>query len=174
MRVPASTLQDRLQKLADRGLVDSLRHQVRALGLRPRLRYFPTEKGIIAGAATRWQDYFLGLYPVSRQWFRLLAERLDSIAVLYHVAAIINEVDPHKKPVRVDLYRQGPYDMLITLSGGRSVGIMRQGPTLHSSNLRFRSRSMEQLPYNKKPTVTLILTYSDQASRRAIRTLSDP
>ena len=175
VRVPASTLRDRLQKLTDRGLVDSLPHQVRALGLRPRRRYFPTEKGIIAGgAATRGQDYFLGLYPVSRQWFRLLAERLDAIAVLYHVAAMIAEVDPHKKPVRVDLYRQGPYDMLITLSGGRSVGIMRQGPTLPSSNLRFRIRTMEQLAYDKKPSVTLILTYSDQASRRAIRTLSDP
>ena len=174
-RVPASTLRDRLRKLADRGLVDSLPHQARALGTHPRRRYFPTEKGIIAGgAATRGQDYFLGLYPVSRQWFRLLAERLDAIAVLYHVAAMVAEVDPHKKPVRVDLYRQGPYDMLITLSGGRSVGIMRQGPTLPSSNLRFRIRTMEQLAYDKKPSVTLILTYSDQATRRAIRTLSDP
>ena len=175
VRVPASTVRDRLQKLTDRGLVDSLRHQVRALGLRPRRRYFPTEKGIIAGgAATRGQDYFLGLYPVSRQWFRLIAERLDAVAVLYHVAAMIAEVDPHKKPVRVDLYRQGPYDMLITLSGGRSLGIMRQGPTLPSSNLRFRIRTMEQLSYDKKPSVTLILTHSDQATRRAIRTLSDP
>ena len=174
-RVPASTLRDRLQKLTDRGLVDSLPHQVRALGLRPRCRYFPTEKGIIAGgAATRGQDYFLGLYPVSRQWFRLLAERLDAIAVLYQVAAMIAEVDPHKKPLRVDLYRQGPYDMLITLSGGRSLGIMRQGPTLPSSNLRFRIRTVERLSYDKKPSVTLILTHSDQASRRAIRTLSDP
>ena len=174
-RISPSTLRDRLQKLAERGLLDSLPHQVRALGNKPRRRYFPTEKGIIAGgAATRGQDYFLGLYPVSRQWFRLLAERLDSIAVLYHVAAIIAEVDPHKKPVRVDLYRQGPYDMLITLSGGRSVGIMLQGPSLPSSNLRFRIRTMEQLAYYKKPTVTLILTYSDQATRRAIRTLSDP
>ena len=174
-RVPASTLRGRLQKLTVRGLVDSLPHQVRALGLRPRRRYFPTEKGIIAGgAATRGQDYFLGLYPVSRQWFRLLAERLDAVAVLYHVAAIIAGVDPHNKSVRVDLYRQGAYDMLITLSGGRSVAIMRQGPTLPSSNLRFRIRTMEQLAYDKKSNVTLILTHSDQASRRAIRTLSDP
>ena len=175
VRVPASTLRDRLQKLTVRGLVDSLPHRLSALGNRPRRRYFPTEKGIIAGgAATRGQNYFLGLYPVSRQWFRLLAERLDAVAVLYHVAAMIAEVDPHKKPVRVDLHRQGSYDMLITLSGGRSVGIMRQGPTLPSSNLRFRIRTMEQLSYDKKPSVTLILTYSDQATRRAIRILSDP
>ena len=175
VRVPVSTLRDRLHKLTERGLVDSLPHQVRTLGPHPRRRYFPTEKGIIAGgAATRGQEHFLELYPVSRQWFRLLAERLDSIAVLYHVAAMIAEVDPHKKPVRVDLYRQVPYDMLITLSGSRSLGIMRQGPTLPSSKFRFRIRTMERLSYDKKPSVTLILTHSDQASRRAIRTLSDP
>ena len=158
-----------------RGLVDSVSHQVIALGARPRRRYFPTEKGIIAaGAATKEQDKFLRLYPMSRQWFRLLAERLDAIAVLYQAAAMVAEVDTLKKPVRVDLYRQGPYDMLITLSGGRSVGIMRQGPTLPSSNLRFRIRTMEQLRPDRKPIVTLILTYSDQATRRAIRTLGDP
>ena len=175
VRVPASTLRDRLQKLAERRLVDSVSHQVRALGNKPRRRYFPTEKGIIAGgAATRGKDYFLGLYPVSRQWFRLLAERLDAVAVLYHVAAMTADVDPYKKPVRVDLYRQGPYDMLITLSVGRSVGLIRQGPTLPSSNLRFRLRTMERLHSDRKPIVTLILTYADQATRRAIRTLSDP
>ena len=64
--------------------------------------------------------------------------------------------------------------MLITLAGGRSVGIMRQGPTLPSSNFRFRIRSMEQLHYSRKPIVTLILTFSDQATRRAIRTLGNP
>ena len=174
-RIPITTLRDQLRRLGERGLVDSVLHRLSSLGTRPRRRYFPTEKGIIAaGAATEGQDDFLELYPVSRQWLRLLAERLDSIAVLYNVAAMIANGDPYKKPVRVDLYRQGPYDMLITLSGGRSVGIMRQGPTLQSSNFRFRIRSMEQLHYSKKPTITLILTFSDLTTRRAIRTLGDP
>ena len=156
-------------------MVDSLPHHVRALGRRPRRRYFPMERGINAGAsATKERDNFLELYPVVRQWFRLLAERLNSIAVLYHVAAMIAEVDPREEPVRVDLYRQGPYDMLLTLSGGRSVGIMRQSPVLPSLNLRFRLRTMEQLDPERKPLVTLVLTHSDQATRRAIRTLGDP
>ena len=174
-RIPITTLKDQLRRLADQGLVDSVLHRLSSLGSRPRRRYFPTEKGIIAGgAATQGQDHFLELYPVSRQWFRLLAERLDSIAVLYRVAAFVADLDDQNKPVRVDPNRQGPYDMLITLSSGRSVGVMRQGPTLPSSNLRFRVRSMEQLHYSRKPTVTLILTFSDQATRRAIRTLGDP
>ncbi len=174
VRIPITTLKDQLRNLANQGLVDSVPHRLSLLGTRPRHRYFPTENGIIAGAVTQGLDHFLGLYPVSRQWFRLLSERLDSIAVLYQVAAMIADIDNHNKPVRVDLYRQGPYDMLITLYGGRSVGVMRQGPTLPSSNLRFRVRSMEQLHYSRKPTVTLILTFSGPATRRAIRTLGDP
>ena len=65
----------------------------------------------------------LRTYPVSKQWSRLLAERLDAVAVLYRVAALVADADPHSDPVRVDHYRQGPYDMLLTLSGGRFVGI---------------------------------------------------
>ena len=67
---------------------------------------------------------------MSKQWFRLLTERLDAVAVLYRVAALIAEADPERQPVRVDHYRQGPYDALLTLSGGRTIGILRQGPML--------------------------------------------
>ena len=174
-RVPASTIRDRLEKLAQRGLVDSISHRLGALGPHPRRRYFPTEKGITAGGSVEHgTERFLSEYPVSRQWFWLLADRLDAIAVLYHVAALIADADPHRKPVRVDHYRQGPYDLLLTLSGGRSLGLIRQGPMLPNSNLRYRLRSMEQMPYYEKPLVTLVLTYSDQATRRAIRSLGDP
>ena len=33
----------------------------------------------------------LELYPVSRQWMRLLAERLDAVAILYNVTAMVDE-----------------------------------------------------------------------------------
>ena len=85
-RVPASTLRERLEKLVKRGLVDSVPHHLSILGTRPQRRYFPTEKGIIAGgAATKGQAHMLHAYPVSKQWFRLLAERLDAVAVLYRI-----------------------------------------------------------------------------------------
>ena len=45
-RIPASTLRDRLTKLTERGLVDSVSHHLGALGTRPQRRYFPTEKGV--------------------------------------------------------------------------------------------------------------------------------
>ena len=172
-RVPATTLRGRLERLAELGLADSVSHRLGALGPKPQRRYFPTKRGIRAAAAFEWgTKSFLSDHPVSRQWFRILAERFDAVAVLYHVAAMIADADPEGKPVRVDHYRHGPYDMLITLSGGRSVGVLRQGPTLPSPNLRYRLRTVENLPWSQRPTVTLVITGSDQATRRAVRTLA--
>ena len=112
-RIPASTLRDRLKKLTERGFVDSVPHHLSVLGSRPQRRYFPTEKGVTAaGAATKGRAHMLRAYPVSKQWFRLLAERLDAVAVLHRVAAMVADADPHDDPVRVDHYRNGPYDML--------------------------------------------------------------
>ena len=171
-RVPATTLRGRLERLAELGLADSVSHRLSALGPKPRRRYFPTKKGIHTAAAFEWgTKSFLADHPVSRQWFRLLTERLDAVAVLYHVAAMIADADPEDEPVRVDHYRQGPYDLLVTLSGGRSVGILHQGPTLSFPNLRYRLRTVENLPVSQRPAVTLVITGSDQATRRAVRTL---
>ncbi len=174
-RIPATTLRRRLAKLAGLGLVDSVAHHLGALVPNSRRRYFPTERGIEAAArAEHGTERFLSEYPVSREWFRLLTERLDAVAALYHVAAMIAHADPQRQPVRVDHHRRGPYDLLITLSGGRSLGIVRQGPMLSSANLRYRLRTLEQLRTRHRPTATLVLTHSDQATRRAFRTLGDP
>ena len=182
-RVPASTLRDRFSKLAEQGLVDSVQHHLSVLGSRPLRRYFPTERGIVVGGSIEHgTDYFLSEYPVSRQWFRLLTERLDAVAVLYHVAAMIADADSQENSLRVDHYRNGPYDLLITpvsstgqaLSGGRSIGVIRQGATLPTSNLRYRLRSVERMRYRDRPFVTLVLTHADQTTRRAIRSLGDP
>ena len=174
-RVPTSTLRERLEKLVKRGLADSVPHHLSVLGTRPQRRYFPTEKGVTAGgAATKGRAHMLRAYPVSKQWFRLLTERLDAVALLYRVAAMIADADSHQKPVRVDHYRNGPYDMLLTLSEGRSIGLIRQGPALPTANLRYRLRSIERLHSSDTPFVTLVLTHADQATRRAVRSLGDP
>ncbi len=174
-RIPASTLRDRLKKLVKMGMADSVSHSLTVLGPHPHLRYFPTEKGIDAGAMVEWgTETFLREYPVSKQWFRLLADRLDAVAALYRAAALVADADSQGQPARVDHYRQGPYDMLITLSGSRSVGLLRQGLTLPSANLRYRLRTLENLPHGQRPMATLALAHSDQANRRAVRTLGDP
>ena len=174
-RIPKTTLRRRLAKLAGLGLVDSVSHHLGILGPNPKQRHFPTEKGIEAAARVEHgTESFLSEYPVSREWFRLLTERLDAVAALYHVAAMTAKADPEGQPVRVDHHRQGPYDLLITLSEGRSLGIVRQGAMLSSANLRYRLRTLEQLRTRQRPTATLVLTHSDQATRRAFRTLGDP
>ena len=154
-RIPATSLRRRLAKLAGRGLADSVAHHLDALGPNPRRRHFPTELGIEGAARVEHgTERFLSEYPVSREWFRLLTERLDAVAALYHVAAMIAVADPQRqpvKPVRVDHYRQGPYDLLITLSEGRSLGIVRQGPVLSSANLRYRLRTLENPNRRRHP-----------------------
>ena len=172
-RVPASTLRGRLAQLRERGLADARPHRLAALGGRPQQRYFPTAAGVAALRDTTPDDV-PRLYPVSRQWFRLLTERLDSVALIYAVAARVAEADPDKEPVRVDHYRQGPYDALITLSGGRSLGVVRQGPMLTAASLRYRLRTIERLGVGERPLVTLVVTDSDQDTRRAVRALGEP
>ena len=174
-RLPASTLRERLDRLVERGLADSMSHHLSALGTRPQRRYFPTDKGVTAaGMATQGRRHMLTAYPVSKQWFRLLAERLDAVAALYRVAAMIADADPNRDTIRVDHHRHGPYDMLLTMSGGLTVGVIRQGPMLPGANLRYRLRSIGHLPSNERPFITLVITHADQATRRAIRALGDP
>ena len=174
-REPPTTLRGRLERLTELGLADSVSHRLGALGPKPQRRYFPTEQGIHAAAELEpGIRRILAEQPVSRQWFRLLAERLDAVAVLYHVAALIADADPEGDPVRVDHHRQGPYDLLVTLSQGRSIGILRQGATLPSAHLRYRLRTIENLPVSERPSVTLVIAGSGQATRRAIRTLGHP
>ena len=174
-RVPVSTLHDQLAKLSERGLADSRPHRLAVLGSRPQRRWYPTAAGIRTLAVDEDDERrLLRIYPVSKQWFRLLTDRLDSVAVLYHAAALVAEADPERQPVRVDHYRQGPYDALLTLSGGRSVGLLRQGPMLSAANLRFRLRTIERMDFRHCPWLTLVLTDSEQDTRRAVRALAHP
>ena len=170
--VPQSTLRDRLRALNSYGYASSLQHRLRQLGPRPQLRWFPTREGIREAVGDRELIKFLRVRPVSRQWFRLLAERLDSIAVIYRVAAKVAIADAHQAPTRVDHYRSGPYDALLTMPDGRSIGIIRQGPMLPPGHLRYRLRSVERLRYYEIPNATLVLTHSDQATRRALRLMN--
>ena len=98
-RIPATTLRRRLTKLAGQGLADSVSHHLGSLGPNPRRRHFPTQQGIEAAAhVEHGTERFLSEYPVSREWFRLLTDRLDAVAVLYHVAAMIARADPRGSP----------------------------------------------------------------------------
>ena len=174
-RLPATSQRDRLVGLRLRGLADWRPHRLAELGERPQRRWFPTSEGVAAACEASGEgEGLLGTAPVSRQWLRLLTERLDSIAVIYRVATRIAEADPEGEVERVDHYRSGPYDALVTLSGGRTLGLLRQGPLLTPANLRYRLRSIERLDYQQRPRLSLVLAASDQDARRALRALGHP
>ena len=174
-REPVSSLRDRLDRLRRRGLADRRPHRLAVLGERPQHRWFATTDGVAAAeAAGRDDDDLLRTAPVSRQWFRLLAERLDSIAIIYRVATRIAEAVPDGGPLHVDHYRSGPYDALVTLADGRTLGLLRQGPLLTPANLRYRLRSIERMEAGERPHLALVLAASDQDSRRVLRALGHP
>ncbi len=174
-RQPVSSLRDRLDRLRRRGLADRRPHRLAALGERPQHRWFPTADGIAAAEdANGSDDELLRIAPISRQWFRLLAERLDSVAIVYSVATCIAGAEPDAGPLRVDHYRSGPYDALVTLADGRTLGLLRQGPLLTPANLRYRLRSIVRTHYDDRPHLSLVLAVSDQDARRALRALGHP
>ena len=169
-RLPASSLRERLSKLRRMGLAEAHPHRLAMLSDRPLRRYVPTA----AGVAALSDDDLLSRHPVSRQWLRLLAERLDGVALVYELAAMIAGADPEEDPVRVEHCRSGPYDALVTLSGERTLGIVRQGAMLSSASLRYRMRTIERRDAQELPHVTLVATDSDQDARRAVRALREP
>ena len=162
-----------LAQLRERGLADARPHRLAALGTRPQRRYFPTAAGVAALGDTT-PDEVPRLYPVSRQWFRLLAERLDAVALIYTVTALIADADPDKGAGARRPLPPGAVRCLITLSGGRSLGVVGQGPMLTPASLRYRIRTIERLRVGERPLVTLVLTDSDQDTRRAVRALGEP
>ncbi|MDE2967336.1 MAG: hypothetical protein OXS30_07630 [Chloroflexota bacterium] len=176
VRLPANTLRERLARLAEKGLADSRPHRLQLLGPRPQRRFFPTREGIVALASGEraGTQRLMRLYPESRQWFRVLGDRLDAVAALYRVASIIATLDASDAPVVVTHCRTGPFDLLLRLPSGGTVGLVRQGPMLTNASLRYRIRTIERIDAGERPLLTLILTDSEQDMRRVLRAIADP
>ena len=71
-------------------------------------------------------DELLRLHPVSEQWRRVLLARLDALGVIYRLAATISDI---AYPLRFRWYRAMPMDATIALPDGRTVAVVRHGPT---------------------------------------------
>ncbi len=105
-------------------------------------------------------------YPVSAQWRRSLMERLDALAVIYRLACTVSTV---AFPVRFRWYRSLPLDAGLTLPGGRTVGILRQGPTADRTGFAKR---LWRLREGAVPGTVLVLTADRVRLRHARRLLS--
>ena len=113
-------------KLESDGYVASITHATGLLA--STRRYHLTGNGLhrlveVNGIAT---DGLLRSRPVSRQWQRILLERLDALGVIYRLVATVANA---AHLVNFRWYRAAPLDAGLALPGGRTLGILRQGAT---------------------------------------------
>ena len=80
-------------------------------------------------------DDFVRNSPVSAQWTRILLERLDSVAVIYRLASTISAI---VSPIRLTWYRAMPMDAAFRLPDGRTIAVIRQGPTAGRTSFNKR------------------------------------
>ena len=133
------------------GLCDAVTH---ATGLFPAAeRFHLTVAGLERLAADEGisVDDLLRARPVSAAWRRILLERLDAVAVIYRLAAVLSGV---AYPIRLRWYRAAPLDAALNLPDGRTLGIVRRGQTADRSPFGNRMWKLRQGPL---PAAVLVL-----------------
>ena len=161
--------------LERRGLVASILHATDLL--RPTRRFHLTNAGlrrladeeVIAPVSGTRQalDRILRSRPVSAQWRRILMERLDAVGVIYRLAS---SIAAECGPVGLRWYRAAPLDAAMTLRDGRTLGVVRQGPTSDRTGFSKRLWRLREGPL---PGAVLMLMPDDVRLRHARRALAD-
>ncbi len=157
---------DAVHRLEEGGLVDSIPHAADLAP--PARRYCLTAGGVrrLAELNGETEDGLLRSRAVSGQWRRILLERLDAVAVLYRLAATIASA---ARPLRPRLYRAAPLDAALLLPGGRTVGVVRQGPAADRTAFAKRLWRLGQGPL---PGAVLVLASDEVRLRHARRLLA--
>ena len=153
-------------KLEDDGLTGSVPHATGVIALTR--RYHLTAAGLrrlaeINGGAP---DYLLRTRPVSARWLRLLLERLDSVGLIYRLAATVANA---ASPIRFRWYRAAPLDAGMTLPGGRTLGILRQGASADRTGFAKRVWRLAKGPL---PGAALVIVPDEVRLRHARRLLA--
>ena len=157
-----------LASLRGQGLIGFVKH--RSPLTSTTRRYYVAAEGVkrLAAESNTSQREVLREYCVSAQWQRLLLERLDSVAVIYRLASAIAEISGS---LSVLWFRNSPLDCVISLSDGRTIGVVRRGPT--SDETSFGKRLWRLLGTDRPvPGALLILLPDDVRLRRARRRLA--
>ena len=153
-------------KLESGGYVASVPHATGLLASTG--RYHLTGGGLrrLAEVTGDTPDGLLRSRPVSRQWQRILLERLDTLGVIYRLAATVANAAP---PIRFRWYRAAPLDAAMALPGGRALGILRQGATADRTGFAKRVRRLAEGPL---PGAVLVLVQDEVRLRHARRLLA--
>ena len=163
--VPRGAVYEAVERLESAGLADSIPH---ASDLAPPTRrYCLTAEGLqrLAAEGKTTVDALLRSHPVSGWWRRMLLDRLDAIPSLYRLAAAVASIE---LPLGLRLYRAGPLDAAMTLTGERSIGIVRQG---HAADRTTFSDRLWRLGQGPVPGAVLVIVSDEIRLRHARRTL---
>ena len=124
--VSEGTAHGSLSRLRREGSVDTIRHATPLIA--STRRYAMTRVGLNrlmrCDGMTVWE--LLRRYSVSSHWRRLLLQRLDAVGVVYRLASAVADAGG---PLRFRWYRAMPLDAAVVLPSGRTIGIVRRGPT---------------------------------------------
>ncbi len=156
-----------LGRLRRKGLADHLRH-ASPLTVTAR-RWFATNEGLrsLASENGTGVERLLRTHPVSAHWRRILMARLDAVAVVYRLTSAVADA---VGPPRFRWYRAAPLDAAMLLPDGRTVGVIRPGPTADRTAFSDRvSRLMD--PQQSRPRALLALMPDEARLRHARRLL---
>ena len=161
-----SAAHDAVNRLERAGLVDSVLHATELTS--STRRFCLTADGVneLARRDGVTVDELLCHRPVSRQWRRILLERLDALAVIHRLAATIVGVS---RPIRLRLYRASPLDAALALPEGRTLGVVRYGTSADATAFAKRLWRLGQGPL---PGVVLVVVPDPVRHRRAQRLLA--
>ena len=159
------TIHDAVTSLHRRGLAGSVRHATELIA--PTTRFYVTEAGLglLAEAEGVTVDDIVRVRPVSAHMRRILLDRLDAVGVVYRVASSMAAIST---PLRFRWYRAMPLDAAIALPDGRTIAIVRQGPT--SERTAFSERLWRLLD-ESLPSALLVVVPDAVRLRRASRLL---
>ena len=153
-------------RLEEDGLAASIPHAADLTP--PTRRYCLTAEGLwrLAELTGETVEDLLRSCPVSEQWRRVLLDRLDAIASLYRLASTVASA---AHPVSLRLFRAGPLDAALLLPGGRTIGVVRQGPSADRTAFAKRLWRLGQGPL---PGAVLVLASDGVRLRHARRLLA--
>ena len=161
-----SAVHQAVARLEQEGLVAAIPHAGELTP--PTRRYCLTADGVrrLAELEQVPVDSLLSNRPVSRQWRRVLLDRLGALAVIYRLASAVAGI---ARPVSLRLFRSGPLDAALLLPEGKTVGVVRQGPVADQTAFAKRLWRLGQRPL---PGAVLLLAFDGVRLRHARRLLA--